>query len=222
MQWRKGLGAAGAIVVGVAVTALLAVGGQSLTAQEMPPMDMPPAEEAPPPEGAPAAPPEGTEAPAAASPLEGAKQLVDEARAKLNPDVVDSLSESAVKPTAQTVINLLEGENGEHFDASTPVSDPHGAIPYLEDATGRSAAELAAGDLEAVAASTDESPEVVALAHLVMADQALTAGEASQEVLQEAATHIDEAHEILTGAAGSTSEGAPAEGGDMQEEEGTY
>src|SRR5690606_17296251 len=83
-------------------------------------------------------------------------------------------ADPASAAAAQHLLNLLEGENGPNYAPVEGVEgDTYGAISYLEALAGRTAAELAASDLIALIEANAEAPEVLALAHILLAHRAI-------------------------------------------------
>ena len=150
-------------------------------------------------EGATIAPSQGESGPM--SPRVGAQTILAQLQFTLSEGALAALASDDVPDVAAYVVNMLEGENGENYrQLEGYESDPYGLIQYLEDLTGKSADELAQGDLEATAASESESAEVRAFAHVLLAHRSLTGGApADAALLQEVAEHIKEAHSLVLG-----------------------
>lgn len=107
--------------------------------------------------------------------LEQAVQLLEQ-------EELASASPEAQAEVAQTVLNLLEGEQG--------------AIAYFEGISGRSAAELDTLGAQLVLTGEGEAPAVRALAHLLVARDLLRADPAPGE-FDEALGHISSALDLL-------------------------
>jgi len=134
-----------------------------------------------------------------ADPREAALGVLEQVQFALTEAVTSGDSLSAAQ-TVQVVLNLLEGSQGPHF---VPVEGAEGellgAIPHLESVAGITAEELAEVDLEALIEEGAELPEVLALAHLLLARDTLVEGGADPASLEVAAAHVDQAAALLRG-----------------------
>lgn len=106
----------------------------------------------------------------------------------------DALQESArsnmnsYADTADFVMGLLDG-----------VEEGTGVIAYLEALTGKSAADLDDQTVTEIIRIGAESPELVALAHVLVARQALTRDDMDAQALAEAYRHLSEARALMRG-----------------------
>jgi len=134
---------------------------------------------------------------ATSDPRAGALALLEQAQFALSVTATDDSDPDAAAATVQKVINLLEGESGANYSPAVGVDgdDTRGAIPYLEELTGRSAADLLTTDLDALIEANEETPEVLALAHVLLAQRALLTDGAN--ALDAAAGHVDQAIALL-------------------------
>jgi|GEM_PF-4660138 len=134
------------------------------------------------------------EAPAASS---GLWEKLDALRRVLAPDAVALAVDDDAEAIAQNAKDLLLGTETEV-----------GIIALLQQETGVSAEGI--GDAAAVVAAGNAQPEVVALAHLLLAAEALTASTdavSTSTALGVAGQHVDEASKLLASLRPDTASG---------------
>lgn len=145
------------------------------------------------------APAVGTAGDEAVDPREAALDALEQVQFALSAAATSGDGVSAAE-TVQAALNLLEGSEGPHF---IPVAGAEGELPgaigYLESLAGIAAEELAEVDLEALIEEGVELPEVLALAHLLLARDALVEGGAGPDALEAAAAHVAQAVALLGG-----------------------
>lgn len=155
--------------------------------------------EQPAPGPAPAPAPGGDQA--GGDPKASAVDQLEVALGELSPDKVSGKSPEELATVAKSVVNVLEGSGGEHFAADAPnPGDGTGAITYLEQASGKQRSEFPPDQLESALEAPDATPEVKALIHALLANSALTGGDVSEDVINQASQHIQEAINALQGA----------------------
>ncbi|WP_324715385.1 hypothetical protein U7230_08320 [Carboxydochorda subterranea] len=166
----------------------------------------------PPPSGpAPQVPAEPSQ-PSPADPRASAVDQLKVALDQVSEENISGKSDRELGQVAQSVVNVLEGSSGEHFNAEVAnPGDGTGAIVYLEQVTGRKASDFPEDQLESMATSSDHPPEVQALVHVLMADSLLTGAPVTADTVLLAADHLNEALGLLESGA-TTAPGASGSG----------
>lgn len=138
--------------------------------------------------------------PEAVDPREAALSLLEQVQSALSAAV---LAGDDAPGAVQQVINLLEGVNGPNYVPGeagvVEEAGVNGAIAYVEQLAGRTAEELASLDLEALVEQGWETPEVLSLAHLLLARNALVEGGDDPAAVEAAAAHVSQAVALLRG-----------------------
>ncbi|HLT59438.1 MAG TPA: hypothetical protein VKZ69_11790 [Limnochordales bacterium] len=116
-------------------------------------------------------------------PRQAAVASLESVRDALAAPAAADLDPGAVPGYAVDVLALIEGENG--------------AVARLEDVAGRSADEFAGSDLTAILEAAEEPAEVLALVHVLAAQQRLEAAAEAAD-LQDALYHVEQALGLLS------------------------
>lgn len=114
---------------------------------------------------------------------DGLWERLETVRAALNESVVSGITEDEVAERAQAAADLLLGD-----------TDEPGLIARVQTLAGVTSEELI--DAEAVVTSGSDTPEIVALAHLLLAAEALT-NSPDEVSLLVAGGHVEEASRLL-------------------------
>lgn len=113
----------------------------------------------------------------------GLWEKLDALRATLDPDAIDNADDEAAAEIAGAASRLLIGS-----------AEEAGVIALVQELAGVSAEEI--GDAHTVVLAGNDGPEVLALAHLLLAAETLTTS-ADQVALLIAGQHVEHANNLL-------------------------
>lgn len=131
---------------------------------------------------------------------EAAVELLTAAQSELAEDAVAGSTPPEWPVIAGYVVNILEGPEGEHFNEEYALSSvPYGAgaLAYVEETTGLSAAAFADGDIAELINDPSVTAETEALLRLLLVKELLVQEEIDSNVLTTAGEHLNAALSLL-------------------------